>query len=159
MGRPVVLSRIYRVAIALCLAIGLTLPPSVTSAQEFRLYGGQLESGIDAQGIDGYIRHSGVVLPNCPTQFIASWLGVGDPSKWVQIGHTQGLVGGSCGSSSTKLYAEQNDCNFAKYGKWDLGSPPTPNYPVYVNRTGATAIDPCTQGTDRQYAFPDRQLH
>lgn len=140
---------------ALVLAALTAITPVQVAFGVTRLYGGVTNHVDRFAGANGYIRHSGINMVDCADNFVASWLGLGEPNqeRWVQIGQTQGDLLGNCAASDTRMYAEQQDCGGAKYALWDLGRPPTPNYPVYVNRTGATAIDPCTQQTDYQWAF------
>jgi hypothetical protein len=149
--------RLLRVSMALLMAATAILMPAPIASAESHIYAGHRSPNPSgATGVNGYVRHSGTIMTDCFNQFLAAFLsiGTGSPSnKWVQIGHTQGTLLDNCSSSAARLYAEQNDCNRAKYALWDLGQTPVPNYPVYVNSTSVTQIDPCTQGLDTQWAF------
>lgn len=142
------------------LSLVVVLAPTPVYAASTHIWEGQY-SPLGQEGVDGYIRQSGANLADCSSQAILSWVGVAPSGaqRWVQIGQTQGDLLGNCSPSDVRIYAEQQDCapdpsvRGARYALWDFGKPPTPNYPVYVNRVGWTAIDPCTQGTDYAWAF------
>lgn len=127
-------------------------PTMVTATHmNYRVYGLHDLTSSMTNGIDGYIRGSGIIMAHTDNA-VLEWVtlhGSGSPGPWVQIGEYQGKVGicpgTKCISSPTGVrhYYETWSCSGAAYSIVDLGSPPLPNYPVYVNWAGGYNLSDC----------------
>lgn len=158
--------RASRRSVAALIAVVVLLAPSIVTGADMRRGAGQYTSSATYEGVDGYIRQGGIVMPNCSGHFVLSWLDIdrrGGPYgnfAWVQIGMHQGSFMSPANCTQVRMYAELNDCGNTIPGVWywkkDMGVPATPNYPVYVNRTGQTTTVPCPAmgiSTVYEYAF------
>lgn len=157
-------ARPWRRSFAAVLAVFLLLAPTIVTGADMRRGAGQYTNSASYEGVDGYIRQSGMNMPNCSGHFVLSWIDIdrrGGPYgnfAWVQVGMHQGSFLNSC--TQVRMYGELNDCGNTIPGVWywkqDMGAPATPNYPVYVNRTGQSTTVPCPAmgiSTVYEYAF------
>lgn len=128
---------------AILLAVWIAASPSAANAAHVHLYAGQAATTW-WPGIDGYIRGSGTVMLNPNTNFHAHFVNLcsgGNCGQWVQIGQYQGSISVITSAQFVHGYWENVDkCGI--YRIQDLGRPPTPNYPYYVNFVGMVATSP-----------------
>lgn len=143
---------------SLILVCLLAVPNTALGTTWYRVYGlQQLLSGTN--GIDGYIRGSGIVMHDTEDA-VSEWLTIYyNPSitpdqsdlEWVQIGQYQGALGESCPGGTkcihsltgAHLYYEYRSCNGSVYSIKDLNAPPTANYPVYIGWSGGSNVNDC----------------
>jgi hypothetical protein len=130
--------------------------PSIALATHtvYRYYEGQ-KATPGTNGIDGYVRGSGSAMLDPGNNAIAEWLslvtGSGSATQWVQTGQYQGSLGLGYSPTQVHLYAESVSCNLTAVLSVDLGQPPQPNYPVYVNWAGGFNDQDCAS-----FYFPFR---
>jgi hypothetical protein len=150
--------------VAVLLALSVSFPgTALASHVSYRVYAYQtLASGTN--GIDGYIRGSGIAMQHTD-HAVAEWVTLlaeppGQELMWVQTGQYQGLAGvcpgTRCISSPNRvhLYFETRSCNATVYSIMDLGAPPNPNYPVFVNWAGGSNLNDCgTYGGSWYFPF------
>lgn len=149
-------ARRHKAIAAFALSLATFAAPNVALATHayYRYYAGQQASS-GTNGIDGYIRGSGSIMLDPSDHAVAEWIGLvngaGSSFHWVQSGQYQGLLGFSSSPNAIHLYYESLSCTGSVYQWDDLGAPPTPNYPVYMNWAGGFSDQDCSS-----YYFPFR---
>lgn len=148
---PPARTRVTGVLLSFALVLIATEPAAqgFTSENNTRLYAGQ-KLGSGTNGLDGYIRHSGVTLQHYPNTAVADRFGLTRIDSnwgglhWTQVGVFQGRAGVGCPSgpecvshTGTGIFGE-NLRPDTIYDLVDGGAPPTPNYPYYIQWNGVS---------------------
>jgi hypothetical protein len=143
---------------AIWLAADSTLSIAVPEPVDWRVYQLHALPGSGTNGIDGYIRGSGIVMAHTDNA-VLEWINLSkeSPKAFVQVGDYQGQMGlcpgTRCYNSPTQvhMYWEMNSCSSTRYNALDLGVPPTPNYAYYISWNGSFNDNDCGS-----YYFPIR---
>jgi hypothetical protein len=122
------------VVLAVLTVLARSSPAGATT--DAYIYAAQIDTASTSDGVDGYIRDSGIASIPTPDH-VAEWIGLdhipdlqtGTIAGWVQAGQLQGVVGGVGGAAEIKMYGEWAECFVGGipdyYHIQDFGFPPS----------------------------------